>query len=95
MELQVIAIAFVCGACLEIVQYLLGYSLFPYLLSQRGRCRNLSTDAGNVVLDLLALWLLVLGFESPVKRLVITSDDFMGFLSYSGQIATMVSEIKP
>jgi len=55
----------------------------------------MSTDAGNVVLDLLALWLFVLGFESPVKRLVITSDDFMGFLSYSRQIATMVSEIKP
>jgi hypothetical protein len=80
---------------LEIVQYLLGSSLFPYLLSQRGRCRNLNTDAGNVILDCLALWLFVLGSESPVKRLVIITDDFMGFLSHSRHIAKMVSEIKP
>jgi len=73
----------------------LGSSLFPYLLSQIGRCRNLNTDAGNVILDQLALWLFVLGLESPVKRLVITTDDFMGFLSYSRQLAKMVSEIKP
>jgi len=92
--LKVIAFAFVCGACLEIVQYLLDNSLFPYLLSQRGRCGNLNTDAGNVILDQLALWLCVLGLESPVKRLV-SQHDFMGFLSYSRQIAKMVSEMKP
>jgi len=88
-------ITFVCGACLEIVQCLLGSSLFPYQLNQRGRCRNLNTYAGNVILDHLALWLFVLGLESPVKRLVITTDNFMVFLSYSRQIAKMVSEIKP
>jgi hypothetical protein len=55
----------------------------------------LITDAGNVIPDQLALWLFVLGLDSSVKRLVITTDDFMGFLSYSRQIAKMVSEIKP
>ena len=55
----------------------------------------MNTDAGNVILDCLALWLFVLGSESPVKRPVITTDDFMGFLSHSRHIAKMVSEIKP